>query len=136
MADIGSELLTGREVPRLAEMRLTALEVRVDADLRLGRHGEVIAELRQLTAAYPLRERLHGLLMLALCGDGRRAEALAAYQHAREAITEELGIEPGAGLQDLHQRMLGIEPHRPVRTRHCPQSARWRSCRRNYRWPS
>jgi DNA-binding SARP family transcriptional activator len=134
-ADVGSELLTVQEVPRLSEMRLAALEVRIDADLRLGCHGEVIAELRQLTAAYPLRERLHHLLMLALYDDGRRAEALAAYQHARQVITEELGVEPGARLQDLHQRMLMFEPPQLTRTRHCPQSARWRACREGQRWP-
>ena len=73
-----SEALALREVPRLAELRLQAAELGVDAELRLGRHGVVIAELERMAAAHPLRERLHALLMLALYHDGRQAEALAA----------------------------------------------------------
>jgi len=106
LADVGSELLADREVPRLAEMRLQALETRIDADLHLGRHADVISELRRLVARDPLRERLHAQLMLALYRDGRQAEALATYQHAREVLVEELGAEPGAGLRELHRQML------------------------------
>jgi DNA-binding SARP family transcriptional activator/Tfp pilus assembly protein PilF len=106
LADVESELLAVRDVPHMAEIRLQALETRIDADLHLGRHGEVITELRQLTRADPLRERLHGMLMLALYRDGRQAEALAAYQHARQILVEELGAEPGAALRELHQQML------------------------------
>jgi DNA-binding SARP family transcriptional activator len=106
LADVSSDLLTAREGPRLAELRLQALETRIEAELRLGRHGEVIGELRQLAAEHPLRERLHALLMLALYQDGRQAEALAAYQRARDVLIEELGAEPGPDLQQLHQQIL------------------------------
>jgi DNA-binding SARP family transcriptional activator len=110
LADVDSEVLAARELPRLGELRLQALETRIDADLHLGRPGEVVAELRQLAGTHPLRERLHALLMLALYRDGRQAEALAAYQHARRLVTSELGAEPGPGLQDLHQQILTADP--------------------------
>jgi DNA-binding SARP family transcriptional activator len=110
LADVDSEVLALREAPRLAEMRLQALETRIDADLHLSRHAEVIPELRQLTAAHPLRERPHRLLMLALYRDGRQAEALTAYQHARTVLLEELGADPGPGLQNLHQQILTGDP--------------------------
>jgi DNA-binding SARP family transcriptional activator/Tfp pilus assembly protein PilF len=106
LADVNSEVLAAREVPRLVELRLQALEVRIDSDLHLGRQAEALAELRQLVARYPLREHLHGLLMLALYRDDRQAEALAAYREARRVLVEELGAEPGIGLRELHQRML------------------------------
>ena len=106
LADVDSEVLTAREAPRLAELRLQTLEIRIDADLHLGRHAEVIAELQQLVGASPLRERLHGQLMLALYRDSRQAEALAAYQRARRALVEELGAEPGPDLRQLHQQIL------------------------------
>ena len=88
LADVKSEALALREVPRLAELRLQAAELRMDAELRLGRLGAVIAELERMAAAQPLREHLHALLMLALYRDGRRAEALAAYRHARRVRSE------------------------------------------------
>jgi DNA-binding SARP family transcriptional activator/tetratricopeptide (TPR) repeat protein len=110
LADVDSALLMAREVPRLAELRLQALEIRIDADLHLGRHPEVIAELKRLTSAHPLRERLHVLLMLALYRDGRQPEALAVYRDARNLLVEELGVEPGPGLRELHQRILGDDP--------------------------
>jgi DNA-binding SARP family transcriptional activator/tetratricopeptide (TPR) repeat protein len=110
LADVGSDLLTAREAPRLAELRLQAHETRIDADLQLGRPGEVIGELRQLTAENPLRERFHGLLMLALYRDSRQGEALAAYQHARDLLIDQLGTEPGPDLQRLHQQILTADP--------------------------
>jgi hypothetical protein len=97
-------------VPRLAALRLQALETRIDADLHLGRHSEVIGELRHLAGAHPLREHLHALLMLALYRDGRQGEALAAYRDAREVLTGELGVDPGPELQELHQRILNADP--------------------------
>ena len=100
----------GAGAPRLAEMRLQALDARIDADLHLGRQAEVIGELRQLTVAHPLRERLHGLLMLALYRAGRQAEALAAYQEARAILVGELGTEPGPELRQLQQRILDRRP--------------------------
>ena len=110
LADVDSELLADREAPRLAEMRLQALETRIDADLHLARHADVITELRRLAACHPLRERLHAQLMLALYRDGRQAEALAAYQRARQVLVSELGTEPGAGLRELHQQVLAGDP--------------------------
>ena len=110
LIDVDSEALAAREAPRLAQLRLQALETRIDADMHLGRHTQVITELRQLAGAHPLRERLHGQLMLALYRDGRRAEALAAYRHVRGVLVAELGVEPGPGLQDLHQRILSADP--------------------------
>ena len=106
LADVESDVLAAREVPRLAELRLQALEARIDADLRLGRQAEVITELRQLVGTHPLREHLHALLMLALYRGGRQAEALAAYRTTRRVLVEELGVEPGAELRELHQRIL------------------------------
>jgi DNA-binding SARP family transcriptional activator/Tfp pilus assembly protein PilF len=106
LGDVESELLAVQEVPRLADLRLQALETRINADLHLGWHAEVTGELRQLTAAHPLREHLHALLMLALYRDGRQGEALAAYQAARRVILEELGAEPGPELRALHQQIL------------------------------
>jgi DNA-binding SARP family transcriptional activator/Tfp pilus assembly protein PilF len=105
-ADIPSEVLKLQEASGLAELHLQASEWRIEARLNSGRHTEALSELRQLTGAYPLRERLHGLLMLALYRDGRQAEALAAYQNARQVLIDELGAEPGTELQSLHQRML------------------------------
>jgi DNA-binding SARP family transcriptional activator/Flp pilus assembly protein TadD len=110
LADVESDLLTQREVPRLTEMRLQALEVRADAAVHLGRQAEVISELRQHVITNPLRERFHALLMLALYCDGRQAEALAAYQHAYRVLVDELGTEPGSELRDLHHRILGGKP--------------------------
>jgi DNA-binding SARP family transcriptional activator/tetratricopeptide (TPR) repeat protein len=110
LADVESDLLAVREGTRLAEMWLQALETRIGADLHLSHHAEVITELRRLASAYPLREHLHELLMLALYRDGRRAEALDVYRHARRILVEELGSDPSPGLRDLHQRMLAADP--------------------------
>ena len=95
-----------REAPRLAEMRLQALEARIEADLHLGRAADVVAELQRLTGAHPLREHLHAQLMLAFYRTSRQCEALAAYQNARRLLIEELGTEPGIELRELHQRIL------------------------------
>src|SRR6266571_4578046 len=109
LADIDSDLLRQREVSRLAEMRLYAEEIRVDAAVHLGRQAEVIGELRQHVAANPLRERFHALLMLALYRDGRQAEALTAYQHAYRVLADELAAQPGIELRELHHRILAGE---------------------------
>jgi DNA-binding SARP family transcriptional activator/tetratricopeptide (TPR) repeat protein len=110
LADVESELLATRDIPRLAELRLQAMEVRLDADLHLQRHAEVTTEVQGLAEAHPLRERLHGLLMRALYQDGRQAEALAAYARARQLLVDELGTEPGAGLRELHRKILDGDP--------------------------
>jgi DNA-binding SARP family transcriptional activator len=110
LSDVPAEILKKDELPRLEELRLQALEWRIDAGLHLGRHAEMITELPSLTAEHPLRERFHGQLMLALYRCGRQAEALAAYQHARQILTGELGTEPGAALRELHQQILAADP--------------------------
>ncbi|MFE4701478.1 BTAD domain-containing putative transcriptional regulator [Streptomyces sp. NPDC056738] len=102
--------LAESEGSRLGEQRLTALELRLDVDVELGRHGEVIAELAALAGKFPLREGLCRLLMLALYRSGRQAEALAAYRATRGTLVSELGIEPGASLKDLHERILAADP--------------------------
>ncbi len=98
------------QADRLAETRTGVLEERIELDLAIGAHADLIAELRDLVAAYPLRERLHGLLMLALYRAGRQADALAAFREARRRLRDELGIEPAAPLQRLHQQILAADP--------------------------
>jgi DNA-binding SARP family transcriptional activator len=110
LTDVQSEVLTWREVPRLAELRLAALEIRLDADLHLGGHADVIEELRQLVREHPLREQPYALLMLALYRCGRQAEALAVYADARRVLIEELGAEPGTELREMQQRILSADP--------------------------
>lgn len=137
LADVRSEVLRRDQVPELEELRLQAVEWRVDAGLQLGRHGELVPELRSLVARYPLRERFGGQLMLALVRCGRPAEALEAYQFAREVLAEELGTEPGAGLQELHLQILAGDS-----TLAMPESAalagngrRWCRGSCQLRWP-
>jgi DNA-binding SARP family transcriptional activator len=108
--DVSCQLLAASETPRLAELRITALEDRIAADLHLGRHAQVIPELQQLALAERLRERVHALLMRALYQTGRQADALAAYQTARHGLVSELGLEPGPGLRELHQQILAGDP--------------------------
>jgi DNA-binding SARP family transcriptional activator/Tfp pilus assembly protein PilF len=110
LTDVESAALAQREIPRLGEMRLQALETRIEADLRLGRHADVISELQRLVGVHPLREPLHALLMLALSRAGREAQALAAYGHARRVLVDELGTEPGTRLRELHGRILAGDP--------------------------
>jgi DNA-binding SARP family transcriptional activator len=110
LSDVPCDQLVVRHARRLEEMRLQALEGRIEADLCCGRHSEVAAELQELAAAEPLRERLQGLLMLALYRDGRRADALAAFRNARRVLIDEVGVEPGAELQRLHRQILNADP--------------------------
>ncbi len=110
LAEFDDDGLLRREAVRLDELRLGAIEDRIDADLHLGRHLDVIAELGVLTATNPLRERLHGLLMLALYRAGRQAEALRAFQTAREVLADELGLDPGVELKQLESAILAQDP--------------------------
>jgi DNA-binding SARP family transcriptional activator len=94
------------EIAHLEERRLIAIEQYAEVRLALGEHDSVIGELRHLVIQHPLREDLWSRLMLALCGAGRMAEALQAFQQARRVLLDELGTEPGSELQDLHQQIL------------------------------
>jgi DNA-binding SARP family transcriptional activator/energy-coupling factor transporter ATP-binding protein EcfA2 len=102
--------LTVAEADRLAELRLAALEDRLETDLRLGRHRALVAELEGLVREHPLRERLWAQLLLALYRAGRQADALLAYQRARSVLVEELGIDPGPELRRLQAAILAQDP--------------------------
>jgi DNA-binding SARP family transcriptional activator/nucleotide-binding universal stress UspA family protein len=106
LADLTYEPFARTSIERLEEIRLAALEQRIEAELALGRHAEVTAELEQLVGAYPFRERFCGQLMLALYRSGRQAEALDVYRKTREALVEEFGIEPTAALRELERAIL------------------------------
>jgi peptide/nickel transport system substrate-binding protein len=99
-----------KEVGRLEELRLGALEARVEADLAGGRNGDLVPELESLVAEHPLRERLRAQLMLALYRAGRQADALAAYRDARTMLANDLGLEPSAELLALERAILRQEP--------------------------
>jgi DNA-binding SARP family transcriptional activator len=111
LADVAFEEFAQAEIQRLEERRLVAIEERIEADLALGRHSDLVAELESLVAKHPLRERLRAQLMLALYRSGRQSEALTAYQEARQTLVGELGIEPGRPLRDLHQAILNQDPN-------------------------
>jgi DNA-binding SARP family transcriptional activator len=110
LADYRYASFARTEAQRLEEARLAALEARIEADLQLGRHTGLVAELEALVAEHPLRERLRGQLMLALYRSGRQADALAAYQEARRVLVEELGIDPSPELRELEQAILRQDP--------------------------
>jgi predicted ATPase/DNA-binding SARP family transcriptional activator len=110
LADLPWEPFAQAEIVRLEELRLAAHEDRIDADLALGRHGQLVGELEGLVAEHPLRERLRGQLMLALYRSGRQADALAVYQRARRTLVDELGIEPGESLRQLERAILAHDP--------------------------
>ena len=112
-----------REAPRLEELRLVAVEGRVEADLALGLAGEVAGELEGLVAEHPLRERLWRLLVLALYRCGRQADALAAYRRARTVLAGELGIEPGAECASWNRRCCGSRSRRAAPPAAAAQSA-------------
>jgi DNA-binding SARP family transcriptional activator len=106
LADFAYESFARAAIARLEEIRLAAVELRIDADLALGRHDELVGELEALVAEQPLRERLRGFLMTALYRSGRQAEAIDAYHDARRILVDELGIDPSPALQDLEGAIL------------------------------
>ena len=110
LADVSDEPSLRGEAARLEELRLAATEHRIAAEIAMGGHSTVVAELESLTARYPLRERMWANLMLALYRFGRQAEALHTYERAREVLAEELGTEPSAELQYLHEQILRRDP--------------------------
>jgi predicted ATPase/DNA-binding SARP family transcriptional activator len=110
LAEFAFEPFAQAEIGRLEDLRLAAVEERIEADLALGRHADLIGELEALIAENPHRERLRGQLILALYRSGRQAEALNAYQNARRALVDELGIEPSAELQHLEKQILTHDP--------------------------
>jgi peptide/nickel transport system substrate-binding protein len=106
LSDFTFDAFAAVEIARLGEERLEALEIRIDADLALGRDAALVGELEALIAEHPLRERLRAQHMLALYRCGRQSEALAAYRRTREILIDEVGIEPGPELRDLQQKIL------------------------------
>ncbi len=127
LSDVPSDVLHGEDVAPLLEERLDALERRLDADLAAGRAAEVVPELRSLTREHPLRERFWGQLMVALSRSDRQAEALAAYRSVSGLLAEQLGVDPGPRLQELHQRILTAAPDLAV---HAPSAAQHTSAPR------
>ena len=105
-ADVRDEPFAQVSIARLNEQRIAALADRIDADLALGRYPQLTGELQALVSEHPLRERLRAQLILALYGSGRQSDALAVYRDARRTLTEELGVEPGRELRDVHQLVL------------------------------
>jgi DNA-binding SARP family transcriptional activator len=110
LADMAGEGFAQRPIGRLEELRLRALERRIEARLALGRHAEVVPELYELAAAEPLRERLRELLMLALYRSGRQVDALEVYRATRTLLVEAFGVEPGPELQRLEHAILNHDP--------------------------
>jgi serine/threonine-protein kinase PknK len=110
LEDLGPPEFASTEATRLDELRLVALDHRIAADLALGKHHAVIAELERLVAAYPFRERLHHQLMLALYRSGRQADALAVSSALRRQLADELGVDPGPALRDLETAILRQDP--------------------------
>jgi predicted ATPase/DNA-binding SARP family transcriptional activator len=109
LADVCEVETLALESARLEELRLAAVEGRIEADIALSRHGRVIGELERLVAEFPVRERLWRLLVLALYRDERQADALAAYRRARAMLAAELGLQPGEELRRLEQAVLRQE---------------------------
>ncbi|MFE6286049.1 BTAD domain-containing putative transcriptional regulator [Streptomyces sp. NPDC057877] len=113
-ADVQTGARLEMEAKRLEESRLCALDQRIEADLRLGRHRELLAELTVLTSRYRAHENLHAQFMLALHRSGRRGEALDVYHRLRSTLVRDLGLEPSARLRRLQQSILVAAPETPL----------------------
>jgi predicted ATPase/DNA-binding SARP family transcriptional activator len=110
LADVAFEDFAQAEIRRLEELRLLGLEARAEAQLDQGHHAQLVGELEALSVEHPTRERLAGLLMLALYRAGRQAEALEIYQRTRTHLADQLGLEPGPALKELQTQILGQAP--------------------------
>jgi YVTN family beta-propeller protein len=110
LADLAGERFAAAAAGRLEEERLAALEDRIEADMALGKHADLVPELEALVANEPLRERPRAQLMLALYRSGRQADALAAYRDAHRTLVDEVGLEPGPALRELEGRVLAQDP--------------------------
>jgi SARP family transcriptional regulator, regulator of embCAB operon len=110
LADVRPGRLLEVEITRLAELRLHAMEMRIEADLNLSRHRELLGDLIGLTAEYPYQENIHAQLMVALYRCGRRHDALEAYRRLRSALAEDLGLEPSPKMRRLHHAVLSADP--------------------------
>jgi DNA-binding SARP family transcriptional activator len=115
LADVPQGRLLQAHAVHLQELRISALELRIQADMALGKHRELIPELRALTYAHPLHEWFHGQLIAVLSRSGRRSEALQAYQSLRALLSEELGVDPSPALQRLQQHVLAPDQGPPLR---------------------
>ena len=125
LADFTYEPFAQAEIARLEETRLGSLEDRIEADLGLGRHRQLVAELERLVREHPLRERLRAQLMISLYRAGRQADALDCYRSGRRAMIDELGLEPGRALQELEAAILRHDPalEAPVQASASPRAA-------------
>ena len=110
LADVPDAPFARFEAARLEELRLVAVEDRIDAELALGRHTALVAELEQQVVRYSTRERLRAQLMLALYPSGRQADALEAYRAGRQLLRDELCLKPGAPLRELERALLRHDP--------------------------
>ena len=127
LADLEFEPFAHAHVDRLEQLSCASTEQRVEAELALGRHEQLVPELQALVTEYPLRERLRGQLMLALYRSARQVEALAVYRQGRVLLREELGVDPSPRLQELERAVLRQDPALavpPARTPSGPASAR------------
>jgi DNA-binding SARP family transcriptional activator/ABC-type branched-subunit amino acid transport system substrate-binding protein/DNA-binding beta-propeller fold protein YncE len=126
LSDFRYEAFAQTEIARLEELRLSSLEERIEADLALGRHDQLVPELDALVREHPLRERLRAQLMLALYRAGRQADALEQYQEGRRLLHEELGLDPGPALRERQQQILTQDPALAAPTVAPPMPARLR----------
>jgi predicted ATPase len=124
LSEFRYEEFAASEAVRLEELRLTVVEEQIDAELELGRHAEVVAQLERLVFDHPLRERMRAQLMLALYRSGRQADALRAFQDARTRLVDDLGIEPSPALQRLERRILNHDPELSALPKRSSTSAR------------